>query len=210
MRGRRGRFIVIEGPDGAGKTTQAEMLCRELAGRGLDVLLVREPGGTAVGEKIRRILLDRRTDNLTPLAEAFLFQAARAQLVDEIIRPALGRGTWVIADRFSASTYVYQGCAGGVPAAEIERMSGLATGGLWPDCYLILAVSEREAEARKRRAGRRKDRMEARPAAFRRKVFEGYREFARRHAGRVAVVDASGSPGETFRKVLEALDHALG
>jgi len=176
-RSRRGRFIVLEGPDGAGKTTQLKLLEKRLRQHGIKTRTVREPGGTVAGEKIRKVLLGGKADHLNAVAETFLFQAARAQLLDQVIRPALERREWVLTDRYWLSTLIYQGYVGGVAPAEVKRLSRLATGGLMPDRYIVLWVSLKEALAR--RADRAADRMESKGDAYARKVNLTYRKLAR-------------------------------
>jgi dTMP kinase len=155
--GRRGRFIVLDGPDGCGKTTQLGRLDEALRARGAHTVRLREPGGTAAGEAIRGLLLDRRELRLTPIVETLLFEAARAQLTFEVIRPALARGAWVLCDRFDLSTTVYQGCAGGVGEAAVEKLSRQATGGLRPDLYLVLWAPPPTIAQRRRAGWKRKD-----------------------------------------------------
>lgn len=187
MKSRSGRFIVLEGPDGAGKTTHLELLKKQLERRGVKTRTVREPGGTIGGEKIRAVLLGGKADHLTAVTETFLFQAARAQLVHEVIRPALERGEWVLTDRYWLSTMIYQGYAGGVDPAEIRRLSKLATGGLMPDRYIVLWVPMKESMAR--RADRAADRMESKGDAFARKVNLGYRRVALSSRGQLKLID---------------------
>lgn len=187
---KRGRFIVLDGPDGAGKSTQVQLLTEQLEKRGHHTLALREPGGTTAGEVIRSLLLERRQDRLTPVAETFLFQAARAQLVDEIIRPSLARGTWVICDRFTISTLVYQGYAGGVSPKEIERMSALATGGLSPDLYLVLWVPPHVGLVR--RSNRSADRMESKGDDFLRAVSAGYKKALGLRRNKLTPIEAGG------------------
>jgi dTMP kinase len=206
-----GAFIVLEGPDGAGKTTQAGRLVAALASRGLDPVRVREPGGTSLGERVRAILLDP-DEPMSVRAEMFLFQAARAQLTDSVIRPALAAGRVVVADRFYASTAVYQGHAG--PAAlplGIERaieLSVLATGGLVPDVTILLDLAPERAVDRLDEAERETgtDRFEARDDAFRRAVREGYRRYAELAPEPVALVDADRAEDAVAADVLA---HAL-
>ena len=198
-RNRQGRFIVLDGPDGSGKSTQARLLAETLKQRGTEVLLLREPGGTATGEAIRKLLLQRGAMAICPLAEAFLFQAARAQLVEEVIRPALRRGTWVLCDRFSLSTLVYQGFAGGVPPHAVEELSALAAGGLWPDKYLVLWVPVKEGL--RRRAHRAADRMEAKGAKFLRDVAAAYRHAALHAPQRYELVDGRGTVAAVRRRI---------
>jgi dTMP kinase len=191
IRNRKGRFIVLDGPDGSGKSTQARLLAVELKQRGIEVLLLREPGGTATGEAIRQLLLKRGAMAISSLAEALLFQAARAQLVEEVIRPALRRGAWVLCDRFSLSTLVYQGLAGGVPPRAVEGLSALATGGLWPDKYIVLWVPFNVGL--QRRAHRAADRMESKGAKFLRAVAAAYKREALRAPRLYELVEATGT-----------------
>lgn len=195
----RGKFIVLDGPDGAGKSTQVQLLSEQLERRGVRFIVLREPGGTTAGEVIRSLLLERREDRLTAVTETFLFEAARAQLMEEVVRPALARGTWVICDRFTLSTLVYQGYAGGVPVKDIEVMSALATGGLKPDCHLVLWVSAETGI--RRRASRAADRMEAKGKAFLKAVADAYRKLAREKKNRITFIDAGGLVEDVRRKV---------
>jgi len=177
-------FISLEGIDGSGKSTQAKLLAQELGG---DVVLLREPGGTDVGERIREVLKDPEL-SLDPLAELLLFCAARAQLVSEVIRPALEADRDVVCDRFSDSSAAYQGVARGLGVERVEEMCDLATDGLWPHATILLRIDPERAS---KRIGRRKaDRFEGEGMDLQRKVAEGYDEVARRHPDRVRVVDA--------------------
>jgi dTMP kinase len=189
-----GRFIVLDGPDGAGKSTQLRLLAETLRKRGIAVLTPREPGGTKVGEAIRRILLTRRKTGMTALTEAFLFQAARAQLVADVIRPALRKGVWVLCDRFALSTVVYQGRAGGVALPVIRSLIAAACGTVKPDLYVILDVKPEEALRRRKAEGRSADRMEAKGRAFAAAVRRGFLAEAElgREGRRLAVVSGTG------------------
>jgi dTMP kinase len=189
-------FISLEGIDGSGKTTQAKLLAEAL---GEPTVLVREPGGTAAGERIREVLKDPALE-LDPLAELLLFCAARAELVKQVIGPAREEGSDVVCDRFSDSSIAYQGVARGLGADRVEEICDLATGGIWPDLTLLLRIDpDRAAE----RIGRRKaDRFEGEGIELQRLVSEGYDEVARRHPERVRVVEADGDRDTVHRAVL--------
>ena len=168
-------FISLEGIDGSGKTTQARLLARAL---GQDVALMREPGGTETGERIRELLKDQ-TLELDPMAELLLFCVARAELVAQVIAPARERGRDVVCDRFSDSSVAYQGVARGLGVERVEEICDLATDGVWPDLTILLRISPGRAAER---IGRRSaDRFEAEGIELQRRVAEGYDEVARRH-----------------------------
>jgi dTMP kinase len=189
-------FISLEGIDGSGKTTQAELLATAL---GDEVVLVREPGGTAAGERIRQLLKDPSLE-LDPLAELLLFCAARAQLVAQVIAPAREEGRDLVCDRFSDSSVAYQGVARRLGVERVEEICDLATGGVWPDVTVLLRIDPDRAA---RRIGRRKaDRFEGEGIELQRRVAEGYDEVARRHPDRVRVVDAEGSRESVHAAVL--------
>ncbi|MCX5797379.1 MAG: dTMP kinase [Elusimicrobia bacterium] len=177
---RRGRFIVLEGPDKCGKSTQAGLLARQLRRRGVRFIHTREPGGTGLAEAIRAVLLDPHHD-VDPLAELFLYEASRAQHTREKILPALRQGSWVLCERYSLATLAYQGCARGLSLPMIRTLDRIATGGLRPDLTIVLDIPESEFASRDR--GRRLDRLERESLAFRKRVREGYRVLARRLRG---------------------------
>jgi dTMP kinase len=193
-------FISLEGLDGAGKTTQAALLADALRAQGREVVAVREPGGTAVGERVREILLDPQMD-VDPWAEALLYAAARAQLVHDVIRPALDRGAVVVADRYLDSSLAYQGVARGLGIDRVLEVNAAATGGLAPDRTLLLRLPEPDAASR-RDGG--PDRMEAEHADFHTAVADGFRQAAERFPDRVRVVDASGTREQVAARVREA------
>ena len=182
-------FVTFEGVDGSGKSTQARLLAERLRSEGRDVVLTREPGGTAAGERMREILL--HGDALTPWAEASLFAAARAQLVEEVVRPALARGADVVADRYLDSSLAYQGIARGLGVEPVLELNMLATNGLMPDRTFLILLPPADAAAR--RSGEL-DRIEREGLAFAEEVDRAYREVARAFADRVQVVDGALNP----------------
>jgi dTMP kinase len=182
-------FVTFEGVDGSGKSTQARLLAERLRSEGRDVVLTREPGGTAAGERIREILL--HGEALAPWAEASLFAAARAQLVEEVVRPALARGADVVADRYLDSSLAYQGIARGLGVEPVLELNMLATTGLMPDRTFLILLPP--AEAALRRSGNL-DRIEQEGLAFAEEVDRAYREIARAFADRVQVVDGALNP----------------
>ena len=195
-------LISLEGIDGSGKSTQAKLLAAAL---GDEVVLLREPGGTPAGERIRGLLKDPALE-LDPLAELLLFCAARAELVSRVIGPARDEGRDVVCDRFSDSSVAYQGVARGLGAERVEEICDLATGGVWPDVTILLWIDPDEAAAR---IGRRKaDRFEGEGIELQRLVAAGYDEVARRHPERVRVVDAAGDPQAVHAAVLAEVRRA--
>jgi dTMP kinase len=197
-----GKFIVFEGPDGSGKTTQFRRLISACHAAAVPVCEVREPGGTLVGGDIRGILLDPAHTAISPRCEMLLYMASRAQLVDQIIKPALAQKKLVIADRFVPSTLAYQGTAGGLPIDQIESVAKVATQGLNPDLVILFDVDEVTA------AGRLSpllDRMEAKGREFHRKVREGYHRQAAAHPQLFATVDASQGPDQVWEALLSTL-----
>ena len=204
-------LIVLEGPEGAGKTTQLRLLADWLGERDVDVIAVREPGGTPVGDQIRRVLLDPASD-IVPRAEALLFMASRAQLVQREVLPALATNQIVLLDRFFLSTYAYQVAGRGLPQEEIVAANRLATATLRPDVTLLLSLPVEEGLKRASARGPQ-DRMEQAEAAFHERVARAFDEFATREwqaahpeAGPVMTVDARGSPQDVFRRVLAVLE----
>jgi len=198
------RFIVFEGIDGAGKSSQVAPLVAWLRDRGRTVTTCRDPGATPAGDAIRAILLDRHDLQLVPTAEMLLYMAARAQLVADVIRPSLARGAWVVSDRYLPANIVYQGHAGGLDPDTIRRVGAIATGGLEPDLVLLLDV---DLETAARRLSRPLDKLENRGADYRGRLRAGYRAEAAREPGRFAVVDASGAPAQVQAAVRAALEN---
>ncbi len=198
-------FVVFEGLDGAGKTTQARALARRLRRRGRPVLLTREPGGTPLGEVIRRRL--KRGGDLSPFAELSSFIAARAQLVQEVVRPALEKGITVVSDRYTASTVAYQGYGNDMDLELIDRMNQAATGGLAPALTVLLDLPPEVSLSRKR--GSTVDPFESAPLAFHRKVREGYLAQADRASCRWLVLDAARPQRELSRQIWEKIQPLL-
>ncbi len=200
----RGVFVVLEGLDGSGKSTQAERLVAHLRGQRYEVQAVEEPGGTPEGEAIRELLLRK---DLTPLAELFLYEASRNQLVRRVIRPALERGEIVVCQRYDYSTVAYQGYGRGLPLELIERVNEAATEGVRPDVVLFLDVPAEEGLARLRK-GRRPDRIEDEGLRFLRRVERGYHELRRRRPEMVRI-DGTRSPEAIFREIRGVVERVL-
>jgi len=207
----RGWFITIEGPEGGGKTTQAQRLVAHLADLGRTVHLTREPGGTWLGERIRELLLARTgsaTPAADPLTDALLFNAARRQLVGEVIRPALAAGTTVVCARYADSTLAYQGYGAGVPLATLRQLAATATDGLVPDRTIVLDVPAEVGLARK--APGDVTRFEAEfDLDFHRRVRDGFRSLAAAEPGRFAVIDATASADEVASAIAAVVDETL-
>ena len=207
----RGKLIVLEGAEGVGKTTQIRRLAETLAARGIRHATVREPGGTSVGDQIRRLLLDPGPE-LSPATEALLFMASRAELVERLVRPALADGLVVIADRFFLSTYAYQIAGRGLPEAEVTAANRFATGGLVPDLTILLRLPISAALARTDSRGAR-DRIEAADDDFHHRVaaaFDGFADPAwqKSHpeSGPVVAVDGSGTIDGVAAAVIAVLE----
>jgi dTMP kinase len=195
-------FLSFEGIDGCGKTTQLQLLSGELEKRGLEVISTREPGGTALAENLREVLLHCASE-MEKTSELLLFGAARAQHVAQIVRPALHRGVWVLCDRFADSSEAYQGGGLGLDRAFIRQMNDFATGQLWPQRTFYFDLDPQIALAR--RAGGNSDRIEARGVEFQNRVRAAYREIAAREAARVIQIDASRTPDEIFADLITHL-----
>ena len=202
----RGRFITIEGPEGAGKTTQAARLEAALRSSGVAVRGTREPGGTTLGEAIREILLAPASTPIDPRADALLFSAARRQLVVEVIEPALASGMTVVCARFADSTRAYQGYGGGLPLDELGRLEDIATGGLQPDLTLLLDLPVEVGLGRK--APEDQTRFEIGfDLAFHRRVRSGFLAMAVAEPGRFVVVDAAAPEDTVADRIVRAVDH---
>ena len=213
-RAMRGLFLTLDGPDGGGKTTQAAHLAAWLRARGREVVTCRDPGGTPLGDRLRAILLDRSTIEISLRAEMLLYMASRAQLVEDVIRPALDAGRVVVSDRFLLANIAYQGAAGGLPVDQVAQVGQAATGGLWPDLTLILDVPPETARAR---VGPARDRIEDRPAAYHARVRAGFLRAARESQGGgcsyypapIVVIDASADPDTVAERIRSEVERAL-
>ena len=215
----RGRFIVFDGPDGSGKSTQLARFIEAASAANLPVCEVREPGGTHIGEEIRKVLLDAKHEQSHPIdlrCEMLLFMASRAQLISQRIAPALARGELVVADRFISSTLAYQGTAGGLAIEDILAVGRVALHAYWPDLVIVFDVDERTARSRMNPLLRGKefdtdqDRMEAKGDAFHRKVRQGYRDQAQRDPKHVLLIDATREPDPIYADLIAGLTERLG
>ncbi len=205
----RGKFITFEGGEGCGKSTQVARLKSALERAGIPVLLTREPGGTRLAELIRGLLKDEREDPPCDRSELLLFLAARAQLVREVIRPALDAGTWVVSDRFSDSTFAYQGYGRGLPLDVLRLANDFACEGLKPDLTFLLEVdpfvSRARMRAREEATATTADRIECAGEGFHARLREGFRTLAAAEPDRIKRIEASGTPDEVEEKIWTSL-----
>ena len=212
---RRGTFITFEGLDGCGKSTQLEKLADKLRSHGLEVTTTREPGGTAIGERIRTLLLDTRILGLSPMAELALMFASRAQHLDEIIRPALDAGHIVLCDRFTDSSEAYQGGGRKLGSQAVRDFDRVLCGNVKPDltilmdCDVNISVERARRRNRERTGSSDESRFERENRAFFTRVDAAYHEIARREPERVALVDARGTPDETHATILAVVNNKL-
>lgn len=199
-------FLSIDGGDGAGKSTQITHLAQWLRGQGRDVVTCRDPGSTPLGEAVRELLLQRHDLRIDRRSEMLLYMAARAQLVEEVIRPALDQGKTVLSDRFLLANVVYQGYGGGLDVPTLWSVGRVATGGLMPDLTIVLDVRPEQATGRLQRE---LDRMEQQGEAFHARVRHGFQEEAARRPGEVVLIDASGSIEEVQASIRVAVLRVL-
>ena len=214
----RGKFITFEGLDGSGKSTQIERLARKLAADGIRAVVTREPGGTAIGEKIRHLLLDTSTSDLSPMAELALMFASRAQHIQEIIQPALAEGRVVLCDRFTDSTEAYQGGGRKLGSEPVLALHRILCGNLQPDLTILMDSDVAASVKRARRrniarvsgdGGGDENRFEQESRAFFGRVRNAYLAIAARESQRVVVVNARGTPEETHKQILETVRRKL-
>ena len=203
----RGRFISLEGGEGAGKSTQSRLLAEALRTRGIEVVVTREPGGTAGAEAIRALLLGTEGEGWLPRAEALLFAAARSDHVERLIRPALESGQWVICDRYVDSSRAYQGGGSGLTDAELLDLHRIGSQGLLPDLTLLIEVTpETAAERLARRDGAEADRIGGRPAEYHARVARAFAALAEEEPARFARIDGNGPVERTRAAILAAVD----
>jgi len=200
-------FVAIEGADGTGKTTQVERLCHWLESKGHSVVRCRDPGGTSLGEAVREILLHRESIALDPRAESLLYMASRAQLVAEVIRPAIEAGHVVVSDRFLLSNIAYQGYGFGLPVEILRQIGLFATGGVLPDMTIILDMPVAESLQRIQRSP---DRLEARGIQYLERVRDGFLQEAARFADRIIVVRADRDPDEVHESIVRIVQPLFG
>lgn len=199
----RGRLIALEGPDGSGKTTQIELLEKYLKKLGYEVVRTREPGGTEISEKIREIILDNHNFNMSYMCEALLYASSRAQLVSEVIKPALSLGKMVICDRFVYSSMVYQGIGRGLGMERIKSINEAALDGLEADLTLMITIPYEEGLKRKKKQ-RTLDRLENGGNKFHEKVFEGYLEICEKY-DKIEVIDGNREVNEIHKDIINAI-----
>lgn len=203
-------FITFEGPEGSGKSTQIRRLAAALEAQNLPVLMTREPGGTTIGNAIRNVLLDPARTEMSPRAETLLFNAARAQIVDQVIRPALDAGQLVLCDRYADSTLAYQGYGHGQVLEPLRRLGEYATGGLTPNLTIYLDIDVRDGLQRKQAGGAEEwNRMEEKALAFHQTVRSGYLELAAAEPDRWLVVDAAQSIDAVHAAIIARLQTLL-
>jgi dTMP kinase len=209
MAEKRGKFITFEGGEGAGKSTQARMLKAALEARGREVVDTREPGGTPGAEEIRKLLVEGAPERWTAASETLLFLAARADHIARLIEPALAAGKWVISDRFSDSTIVYQGIARGLGLESVQRLSAAALGKFVPDLTLVLDVDPKAGLSRAGKRGANENRFERFGESFHMELRHGFREIAAAEPKRCALIDGEGSPEDVAASVWRVVEERL-
>ncbi|MFH0913104.1 MAG: dTMP kinase [Candidatus Omnitrophota bacterium] len=202
-----GKFITFEGSEGSGKSTQSKLLVRYLRRRGFKVVYLREPGGTKISEKIRKILLDARNDSITSITEMLLYMAARAQVVSAVIKPALGNGKIVISDRFLDSTLAYQGYGLGLDIGVIKKVGNSVTEGIKPDLTLLMDLEVKKGLKHRQFT---KDRIERRSLAYHSRVREGYLALRRLAPRRIKIVKIKKNKNETQGQIRKLVNELLG
>lgn len=202
-------FITFEGLDFSGKSTQAKLLYTYLKSKKIRSVLLREPGGTAISEKIREIILDRRNHEMTPITEFMLFSASRSQLVSEVIKPHLKKGYVVICDRYYDSSTAYQSYGGNLDLQQVLKVNEIASGGLKPDLTFLIDISPKDAFKRAGNRGNAKDRMENKNLSFYSKVHKGFRDIARKNKKRFAVINGSLTIEEIQNQILYTVNKKL-
>lgn len=207
-RNKRGVFITFEGPEGSGKSTHARLLFKFLKKKGYACVFTREPGGTAVGNRIRKILLLERKLHINDICELFLFEASRTQIMDEVILPALKKGKIIICDRFYDATTAYQGFGGGIDFKFVERLNNFATKGVKPDLTVLLDIGTKKGLKRALK-GRKPDRVESKSIKFHNRVRYGYLKLAGKESKRIKVVKAEKSIQEVQKAVREVVVKCL-
>lgn len=202
-------FITLEGPDGSGKSMQIPALAEFIRSQGYEVLTTREPGGTNIGDQIRQVIMKLGNTSMHPRTEILLFCAARAQIVEEVLRPALQRGVVVISDRYADSTLAYQGYGHGVDLEELTRLLKFTTGGLRPDLTLLLDVDAETGLRRRQTSGGEWNRLDAYALSFHKRVSEGYHQLAAAEPERWRTIDASQAPEMVQSCIQDVVRQAL-
>ncbi len=198
----QGKFIVLDGPDGCGKSTQVQLLVEALEQRGIGTISLRDPGGTHIGEQIRQILLCNDNQAMSVRCEALLYMASRAQLYEESIQPVLAAGKCVLCDRWLSSTYAYQAVAGKIGVEWLEQLVAASLERSWPDLTIIIDVP---SEIGLQRVGPARDRMEEKSAEFHQRVRQAFVELARTHRG-FGIIDGAGTVEEVHRRIMDLIE----
>lgn len=202
-------FITFEGLDFSGKSTQAKMLHEYLKSKKISSVLLREPGGTTISEKVREIILDREHIEMTPLTEFMLFSASRSQLVSQVIKPHLKKGFVVICDRYYDSSTAYQSYGGNMELKQVLEVNDIATGGLKPDMTILIDIAPKAAFSRANLRGNAKDRMENKNLAYYNKVYKGFKDIANRNKKRFVVIKGSLTISEIHNSIIEKVNKKL-